>query len=456
MNDNPAVKIINFFSMAKPLLLFAQIAVIPIVHGDATHSPDLRQALIPGPTKCLTGAKNITNHIDIFGQNGGNLTKLNKMAGPFNAQQQQGTQMVKHSETHMADRTVRVGPMCQVESLLHILECEPREIIEAAGLSPEDLLDVNHHLPYVAATHLLDQCAKASGCDHFGLLLGQRFLVVQLGIAGQLACTAPDVATALHDIVSNFHLHDQGGITVLDSSSRYASFGYTIIDPRVVSVDQVHDLSTAAICGTMRSLCGGNWNPVKVELSRAEPKDTRPYAAYFRAPVLFSAPKNKLVFSKRWLDHSPGTADADDHMRLLRDARTLCSAEPRSFSWEVRIALHNRLAMGDINATSVAATLGLHERTLHRRLRIENTSFRKLLEQVRQTTSCYYLAGTALPIREIAISLGYHSTDAFDHAFRRWFGSSPLKWRKQNMALAFPVRIQTGPATAARTCQSVA
>ena len=324
--------------------------------------------------------------------------------------------------------------MCHVESLLYFLECEPREIIAAAGLSPEDLLDVNHHLPYIAATCLLDQCAKDSGCDHFGLLLGQRFLVVQLGIAGQLACTAPDVATALHDIVHNFHLHDQGGITTLDTSSRYTSFGYTIIDPGVVSVEQVHDLSITAICGTMRSLCGANWNPVKVELSRAKPKDTRPYEDYFRAPVLFGAADNALIFSNRWLDHVIGTADTDDHMRLLKGARTLFIAEPRSFSWEVRIALHHRLAIGDINATSVANTLGLHERTLHRRLQIENTSFRKLLEQVRQTTACHYLAGTTIPIKEIATALGYHSTDAFDHAFKRWFGSSPLQWRKSELS----------------------
>ena len=127
-------------------------------------------------------------------------------------------------------------------------------------------------------------------------------------------------------------------------------------------------------------------------------------------------------------------ADTDDHMRLLKDARTLFIAEPRSFSWEVRIALHHRLAIGDINATSVANTLGLHEHTLRRRLQIENTSFRKLLEQVRQTTACHYLAGTTIPIKEIATALGYHSTDAFDHAFKRWVGCRPLQWRKSELS----------------------
>lgn len=341
---------------------------------------------------------------------------------------------MEHPVTHVADRTVRVGPMHQVESLLQFLECEPQDIISAAGLSPEDLLEVDHHLPYIAAACLLEHCAKASGCDHFGLLLGQRFLLVQLGIAGRLACTAPNVATALHDIVSNFQLHDQGGITTLDTSPRYTSFGYTIIDPEVVAVEQANDLSITCICGTMRSLCGGNWNPVRVELSRAKPKDTRPYEDYFHAPVLFGTANNAVIFSNRWLDHAISAADTGVHVRLLQDARTLLMAEPRSFSWDVRIALHHRLAMGDVSATSVAKILGLHERTLNRRLQIENTSFRKLLEQVRKTAACHYLAGTTIPIKEIATALGYHSTDAFDHAFKRWFGSSPLQWRKSELS----------------------
>ncbi len=100
--------------------------------------------------------------------------------------------------------------MCHIESLLCGLDFEPQPIITAAGLSPEDLYDPNHLLPYAKAAHLLAHCAEASQCDHFGLLLGQRFLLAQLGIAGQLASTAADVASALHDIVSDFPLHDQG------------------------------------------------------------------------------------------------------------------------------------------------------------------------------------------------------------------------------------------------------
>ncbi len=243
-----------------------------------------------------------------------------------------------------------------------------------------------------------------------------------------------DVASALHDIVSDFPLHDQGGIATLDRASRYSAFGYTIIHPQVAALAQVYDLSIACMCGALRSFCGMDWNPARVEFSRAQPRDTRPYEQYFRAPVVFGTAKNAVIFSNRWLDSLLTTANPDYHQRLAQDAQALLQAAPFSLSRQVRLALHQRLTLGENRADSVAAALGLHERTLRRRLQLEGTSFRELLDEARQAASCQYLAGTSLSIKAIAIALGYRSTDAFDHAFKRWFGCSPMLWRQSRLA----------------------
>jgi AraC-like DNA-binding protein len=41
-----------------------------------------------------------------------------------------------------------------------------------------------------------------------------------------------------------------------------------------------------------------------------------------------------------------------------------------------------------------------------------------------------YLSATGLSINNIAMMLGYSNTDAFDHAFYRWYNCSPRQWRK--------------------------
>ena len=339
----------------------------------------------------------------------------------------------------MADYVVRVGPLLNVESLICVLGCNPRPIYEAAGLDRADLHDVNHHIPYASAASLLETAAQVCQCDHFGLLLGHSFGVRQLGVVGRLAQHASDVGSALHDIVTNFRLHDFGGITTLDISPRYTSFGYKVIAPEAPSA-QVHDLCVACICATMRAFCGLDWNPLRVELSRAQPADHEPYGNYFRAPILFGSAQNTIIFRSKWLGQSLAGSDNRYHIELAQAAQRQLNDTTCSLSWKVQAALHQRLASGDTSASVIAGTFDFHERTLHRRLRQEGTSFRKLLDEVRQTAGRQYLMDSTIPISDIARNLGYGSNNAFDHAFDRWFGVSPTAWRKLNNSMHYGVK----------------
>lgn len=79
--------------------------------------------------------------------------------------------------------------------------------------------------------------------------------------------------------------------------------------------------------------------------------------------------------------------------------------------------------MPDMETT--ARELGLSLRTLHRRLQDEGTSFRVLLEEVRETLAEEFLQANHLSLEEIADRLGYAEASSFIHAFKRWKGYPP-------------------------------
>ena len=327
------------------------------------------------------------------------------------------------------ERTLRVAPLSPIEPLLRSLGYDPEPIFGAVGLELKDFQDIDNRISYTNGACLLGGCAKTTGYDHFGLLLGQFFLITQMGIPGQLANTASNVGEALHDIVSHMNLHDQGGVATLTTVSRYSAFGYAITTEGVTAADQVYDLCVSICCGILRSFCGPDWNPARVELSRSEPKNSQPYSDYFHSPVQFNSVRSAVVFSKKWLDHPLLTADSHFHKDFEADAERLHHDIPKSVSQDVRIALYSRLTNADCTASGIADLLGIHERTLHRRLQGEGTSFRRLLDETRKVSSCNYLKVTTLPISSIASALGYGSTGAFDHAFKRWHNQSPKQWR---------------------------
>ncbi len=328
-----------------------------------------------------------------------------------------------------SEADLRVGPLTNIEPVLRSLGCAPAPVFRASGFEPADFADTNFRIPYEAATVLIANCVAASSCEHFGILLGQWCLASHLGLAGHLARTAPDVGTAIRDIVDNLALHDRGAVGSLEVFGESAEFAYAITLPNLTGIEYVYDLSLANMCGIMRSLCGMAWHPREVHLARAQPHDTKTYRDYFRADIVFDALESKLTFPSEWLHRPLRTADDHYHTDLAPGVHQMTESATPGLSTRVRDSLRRELTSGATKIGITARKFNLHERTLNRRLAAEGTNFRTLLDEVRQAVSQHYLEGTALSVGDIAMALGYGSTDAFDHAFRRWFGLSPTDWR---------------------------
>jgi AraC-like DNA-binding protein len=84
---------------------------------------------------------------------------------------------------------------------------------------------------------------------------------------------------------------------------------------------------------------------------------------------------------------------------------------------------------GELQAV-LAAELGLHPRTLQRRLIVEDTRFGVLKDEVRRKAAWQYLSHTSLPLAAIASRLGYSAQSSFSRSCVRWFSRPPGKLRQ--------------------------
>ena len=97
----------------------------------------------------------------------------------------------------------------------------------------------------------------------------------------------------------------------------------------------------------------------------------------------------------------------------------------------VRRILLTRYLCGDATLRNVARDLGIHPKTLNRRLLTEHTNFRDLRSRARFQLATQFLTYTSLKVYDIAEALGYAETSTFTRAFRTWAGKPPNVWRKQ-------------------------
>ena len=102
----------------------------------------------------------------------------------------------------------------------------------------------------------------------------------------------------------------------------------------------------------------------------------------------------------------------------------------QDFAAEVRAVLASWNAVDKPSAPAVAASLGVHPRTLNRLLGRTGTRFNRMLGDTRYETAQRMLRDPATPVISIAWSLGYADASAFSRAFRRWSGMTPSEWRR--------------------------
>jgi len=73
-------------------------------------------------------------------------------------------------------------------------------------------------------------------------------------------------------------------------------------------------------------------------------------------------------------------------------------------------------------------------RTLRRQLRLQNTSFRELSDELRVHVALRYLRETTMTMEDIGFALGFSDSANFRHAFRRWTGKAPHEFRREGAA----------------------
>lgn len=330
----------------------------------------------------------------------------------------------------VGDAMLRIGATIGLPAVLQGLGADPAQLLAKVGLELSLFDNPDNLLSYSARGRLLEHCVASTGCQHLGLLVGQRASLQSLGLVGSLVKYSPDVGTALRSLVRFFHLHTRGAQATLSVDGQLAYFGYQIDQPGTKGADQVGDGALAAMLNIMRSLCGPGWKPSQVTLAHRKPENVEPFRRYFLAPLIFDAEQYSLVFLAEWLAYRLPVDDPELRRQLMEQINAIEAHHRDSFPEQVRSVLRTALLTDCAYADHIASLFSIHRRTLNRRLNEDGMSFKDLVEQERYEIARHTLLDTDLQVAEVAALLGYADASAFTRAFRRWSGTTPAEWRR--------------------------
>ena len=334
----------------------------------------------------------------------------------------------------MSDTTQEITTIGSVAALLAetLMDCDvdPAPLFARAGIELSVTHDPDARIPTRRMLDLWALAIEATGNPCIGLHAARHFqpaMLHGLGFAWLASDTLLDALgrlvrySRLINSIVRFRIQEQPDTTALvavipDVFPNYVPAGV--------------DLGMAVFLHMCQITVGQKLLPSHVVLQRPEPPCSAEFTRTFGASIEYGAQDNRLCFDSESLSMPLKTANPE--LARINDQTVvdyLARFDQASIAMQVRSKIIEQLHDGIPKQESIADTLHISLRSLQRRLREEETSFKGLLEDTRQSLARQYLRENHRSIGEITYLLGFSEPSKFTRAFNRWTGHTPAELR---------------------------
>ncbi len=194
-----------------------------------------------------------------------------------------------------------------------------------------------------------------------------------------------------------------------------------------------NEATFSATVVVLRAITEKNITPLQVSFQHAAPPDLSSYQDAYECPLLFDQPSYFMTYKTADLETRTAKADKSINayfLERLEEEKKGLEIHPNRLANHVRDLIRDALPSGIPSIAQLGEHLGMSTRTLTRRLSESGISFRELVQKTQEEISQELLKNTSQSIGEIAFLTGFSEQSAFNRAFKRWTGQSPLEYRK--------------------------
>ncbi len=327
----------------------------------------------------------------------------------------------------------------------HVLETAREHGLDAAtclsgtGLTLQDLADrateVHASQELTMVRNLIGRLGDLPG---LGLETGSRYQLADMGILGFALMASPTFGDAI-DVACRYAALTASYLSLAGPELSQAE--------AVVAFDNSHvprdvrrfllERDFAIMLRILPLLLRAGHAPITVRVELADLQLPADMVEIDNLTVIVAeTSRNVLAIPSELVNQPMPAADPQTAAICIRQCEELLNRRRtrRGLSGAIRTRMIQDSTQIPAMAT-VAKELCITERTLHRRLAAEGTSYRALLDEVRATLAAELLS-SGLSVEETARRLGYSETAAFTRAHTRWNGHPPRR-RKRGTTAAF-------------------
>lgn len=312
--------------------------------------------------------------------------------------------------------TFRLIPLLSSQLAQRGIECA--DLLLEAGLPLEAQRgEVTAPLPRIQ--HFLELASERLGDELLGLTLSRIVPPGAYAIAEFLVRSAPNVEIALQTVTNVSALINTSLRFEYASDDAEARLHLSLVGQRDTLGRHLNEYTIAYIARQFHAMVEGGLRPSQVWFSHTRENHTDKIAEALGCSVRFGARDCGLAFPRSALHCSARTSDPPLFAFLLDQAHTqLARIGSNDVVSQVIRVIDVRLARGDVGAAAVAQAMATTVRSMQRHLGEAGTTYREVLDHVRQRRlEELRRGGAAEP--DIARELGFSDTKSLRRALKR-------------------------------------
>ncbi len=305
--------------------------------------------------------------------------------------------------------------------------------------SPHDLKtidDTEFRFPESEMTVLWDKATQLSGDDAFGLVAGTHVGPTSFHVLSMclwLCCSLRQGFDRLLRYTPLFSTSASASLIKTDKHYRFDMLVNRDENNQPVACDQTVYAFVSALITICRKRDGAQFSPIEIAFECKTPSCPEKFEEFFGCPVKFNSPSAYILFDKHSLDKELTCGNLElFELSEQAIATGMERMQIHGIVGDIRIALKDLLAGGDISVGNIAKALNMSTRSLQRKLLEKELSYRQVLDDYRRELAILYIRQPKLSQGEISYMLGFSTPSNFSRAFKNWTGTAPGEYRSLN------------------------
>jgi AraC-like DNA-binding protein len=324
---------------------------------------------------------------------------------------------------------------------LNKLKADVETLLAKVGLTLSMFEYADTLIPEAPLWEFVGLAAKELNLPSFGFLVTEDVCVDKYGAFGEHLCSAKDLASALELFIKDLNTHvnfpnywledDDGYVWLCRKGTPGIEKGKWPVEQHVISF----------LIELVRVYAGDEWQPHSVKFNSSDLSGIEQAKSIQQSKISKGQAYGAISIEKSLMDISAQlTSKLSPQVEpkgTTKKPTALLEEVPNDLVLTLQALFQQGILQqgffaNELDTEAIASKLGVNLRTLQRRIKEQGTTLKGLIEQARYHSAKTLLLTDELSTEQVAYRLGYSDISNFMRAFKRWSGSTPKQFKRDN------------------------